>query len=166
MNTGEQRNGRLSTPKTFNQEELPLEIKPEAGLKLQNALQDTLDYWYVCTSAKDVPNYLRYSVCEQITNTLAESSALMSRSVERYNYSRYMSRPENKDAPKVVYKAYDIVQDSRRAEDLLTKALYMIKTLQKRPSFKKRMSEISRLGGMTKSLMRGWLIYLSTHGGR
>lgn len=166
MNTDEQRDSRFSTPKTFNREALPLEIKPEAGLKLQNALQDTLDYWYVCTSAKDVPNYLRYSVCEQITNTLAESSALMSRSVERYNYNRYMSRPENKDAPKVVYKAYDIVQDSRRAEDMFTKALYMIKTLQKRPSFRKRMSEISRLGGITKSLMRGWLIYLSTHGGR
>lgn len=161
-----QRNGRFKTPSTFNKEELPLEIQPEAGLKLQNAIQDTLDYWYVCTSAKDVPNYLRYSVCEQITNTLAEASSLVSRSVERFNYNRYMSRPEHRDTPKVIYKAYDIVQDSRRAEDLFTKALYMMKTLKKRPAFKKRMSEISRLGGISRSLMRGWLIYISTHGGR
>lgn len=166
MNEDVQRNGRFKTPSTFNREEFPLGIEPQTGLKLQNAIQDTLDYWYVCTSAKDVPNYLRYSVCEQITNILAEASSLMSRSVERFNYNRYMSRPEYRDTPKVIYKPYDIVQDSRRAEDLFTTALYMMKTLKKRPAFKKRMSEISRLGGISRSLMRGWLIYITSHGGR
>lgn len=150
----------------FNEEEEKVESEPKTGLKLVGAMDDLLNYLYICASAKDVPNALRYSVCEEILKLLAYSCSHLENSVKRFNYNRYMSQSNKKGLPRIYYKPYDILDLSRKAEDEFDTAYGMMRRLRNRPSFKNRMSEISRLGGIVKVLMRGWLIYLTNHGGR
>lgn len=150
----------------FNVVELPIDAEKKEGTKLQQAMSDLLNYWYICMDGKDVPNALRYSICEEITNRLAFALAILSRSVERYNYNFRMNQPENRDKYRVPYKPFDILQDSRKAEDEFAIVAYMIKSLYERPQFKRRKSELKRLTGICKKMMRGWLIYLTTHGGK
>lgn len=150
----------------FNEEEEKVENKAETGLNLVVAMDDLLNYLFVCVSAKDVPNVLRYSVCEEIIKLLAYSCSHLESSVKRFNYNRYMSQGDKKGLPRIFYKPYDILALSRKAEDEFDTAYGMIRRLRNRPSFKNRMSEFSRLCGIVKGLMRGWLIYLTNHGGK
>ena len=138
-------------------------IEDRKGLKLSHALRDLNKYWDICIRAKDVPNYVRYGKGEEAGTALMWAYSDLCVAVKRYNFN---CKNKREGGNKLPYNAYDIVEMSREAEKQLELGVAAIRIIVDCNCFVQRLDELYRLISLCEGMMRGWLVYITSRGGR
>lgn len=139
------------------------ENKNGVGLKLSRALRELCKYWRICIRSKYVSNDIRYGTGEDVAKELTKAYSCLSVAAKRYNHNAKCKRENIRS---IFYDPYTIVSMTQEADTHLELGVASIRIVADEDCFAMRLDELNKLISVCQGMMRGWLIYITTRGGK